>query len=62
MPNPVETYLRDLFYIRSFGSRVEETSYYGLRVNREDVQRAWQDAKACIINLKNQVAGIPAVG
>ncbi len=61
--NPLETYLRELRDIRSSGAAVKETSYYGALANLlNEVGRGLKPRVQCIINPKNQGAGIPDGG
>jgi hypothetical protein len=61
--NPLETYLRDLRDIRSSGSAVKETSYYGsLEKLFNAIGKNLKPRVRCIINLQNRGAGIPDGG
>ena len=61
--NPLATYLRELCDIRSSGAAVKETSYYGALANLlNEVGRGFKPRVQCIINPKNQGAGIPDGG
>ena len=63
MTQPLETYLRELRDIRSSGAGVQETSYYGALSNLcNDIGKALKPRVRCIINLRNQGAGIPDGG
>lgn len=63
MSNPLETYLRDLRDIRSSGSAVKETSYYGsLEKLFNAIGKNLKPRVRCIINLQNRGAGIPDGG
>ncbi len=61
--NPLENYLQNLYLIRSSGSAVKETSYYGTLENLfNEVGKTLKPRVRCIINIKNQGAGIPDGG
>ncbi len=61
--HPLETYLRELRDIRSSGSAVKETSYYGpLAALLNEVGKPLSPRVRCVINLKNRGAGIPDGG
>ncbi len=61
--NPLESYLRELRDIRSTGAAVKETSYYpALSTLLNVVGRELKPTVRCIINLKNQGAGLPDGG
>jgi len=61
--NPLAAYLRDLHDIRSSGANVPETSFYGPLANLlNDVGRMLKPRVRCIVNPKNQGAGIPDGG
>lgn len=61
--NPFETYIRELSAIRSSGAAVKETSYYGPLANLlNEVGKTLKPRVRCIINLKNQGAGLPDGG
>jgi Type ISP C-terminal specificity domain/N-6 DNA Methylase len=61
--NPLETYLENLSLIRSSGSAVKETSYYGTLDNLfNEVGKTLKPRVRCIINIKNEGAGIPDGG
>jgi hypothetical protein len=61
--NPLETYLERLVLIRSSGSAVKETSYYGTLENLfNEVGKTLKPKVRCIINIKNEGAGIPDGG
>jgi Type ISP C-terminal specificity domain/N-6 DNA Methylase len=61
--NPLATYLRELRDIRSSGAHVPETSFYSPLANLlNDVGRTLKPRVRCIINPKNQGAGIPDGG
>ncbi len=61
--NPLETYLRNLHEIYATGSGVKETSYYGaLESLFNDIGNTLSPKVRCIINLRNQGAGIPDGG
>ena len=61
--HPLATYLRELRDIRSSGANVPETSFYGPLANLlNDVGRALKPRVRCIVNPKNQGAGIPGGG
>lgn len=59
----LETYLRELNVIRSTGSAVDETSYYPPLANLLNAVGATLKPRVrCVINLKNQGAGMPDGG
>lgn len=61
--NLLETYIRELHDIRSSGAAVEETSYYGALANLfNEIGKTLKPRVRCIINLKNQGAGLPDGG
>ena len=61
--HPLETYLRDLRDIRSTGAAVKETSYYPPLANLLNaVGQTLKPRVRCVINLKNQGAGLPDGG
>jgi hypothetical protein len=61
--NPLATYLRELRDIRSSGAHVPETSFYSPLANLlNDIGRTLKPRVRCIINPKNQGAGIPDGG
>jgi hypothetical protein len=61
--HPLETYLRDLRDIRSTGAAVKETSYYPPLANLLNAVGATLKPRVrCLINLKNQGAGMPDGG
>jgi len=61
--NPLENYLENLYLIRSSGSAVKETSYYGTLDNLfNEVGKTLKPRVRCIINIKNEGAGIPDGG
>ncbi len=61
--HPLETYLRDLRDIRATGSAVKETSYYPPLANLLNaVGQTLKPHVRCVINLKNQGAGMPDGG
>jgi hypothetical protein len=61
--NPLATYLRELRDIRASGAHVPETSFYGPLANLLNaVGRTLKPRVRCIINPKNQGAGIPDGG
>src|SRR2546427_12728262 len=61
--NPLATYLRELRDIRPSGANVPETSFYGPLANLlNDIGRTLKPRVRCIINPKNQGAGIPDGG
>ena len=61
--HPLETYLRDLRDIRSTGAAVKETSYYPPLANLLNaVGQSLKPRVRCVINLKNQGAGLPDGG
>ena len=61
--NPLETYLRELYDIRSTGAAVAETAYYPALSNLlNEVGKTLKPKVRCIINLKNRGAGLPDGG
>ncbi|MDP3940065.1 MAG: N-6 DNA methylase, partial [Deltaproteobacteria bacterium] len=61
--HPLETYLRSLSRIRSSGSGVDETSYYGpLETLFNEIGKTLKPKVRCIITLKNRGAGHPDGG
>jgi hypothetical protein len=61
--HPLESYLRDLHDIRSTGAAVKETSYYPPLANLLNaVGQSLKPRVRCVINLKNQGAGMPDGG
>ncbi len=59
----LEAYLRDLHDIRSTGAGVKETSYYPPLANLLNaVGQTIKPRVRCVINLKNQGAGMPDGG
>jgi hypothetical protein len=61
--NSLETYLQNLYVIRSSGSAVKETSYYGtLETLLNEVGKTLKPRVRCIINIQNQGAGLPDGG
>jgi hypothetical protein len=61
--HPLETYLRDLHDIRATGASVQETSFYPPLANLLNaVGPTLKPRVRCIINLKNQGAGMPDGG
>jgi hypothetical protein len=61
--NPIETYIRELYDIRSTGAATPETSYYGpLAALLNEVGKTLKPKVRCIINLKNRGAGLPDGG
>ena len=57
--NPLAAYLRELRDIRSSGAHVPETSFYSPLANLlNDIGRTLKPRVRCIINSKNQGAGI----
>ena len=61
--NPFETYITELRDIRSSGAAVKETSFYGaLSALLNDLGKTLKPRVRCIINIKNQGAGIPDGG
>ena len=60
---PLEPYLRELRDIRSSGAAVKETSYYGpLATLFNEIGKTLKPKVRCVINLKNQGAGLPDGG
>ena len=63
MTNPVETYFEELRNIRLTGAETKETSYYGPLANLlNGISKAAKLKVQCVINLKNQGAGLPDGG
>jgi hypothetical protein len=61
--HPLETYLRDLQEIRSTGAGVKETSFYPPLANLLNaVGHQLRPRVRCVINLRNQGAGLPDGG
>ena len=61
--NPFVSYLRNLIEIHGSGAGVKETSYYGtLEGLFNEVGKSLKPRVRCIINLKNQGAGLPDGG
>lgn len=61
--NPLENYIRELYEIRSTGATVKEPSYYGPLANLfNQIGKTLKPRVRCIINLKNQGAGLPDGG
>jgi len=61
--NPLETYIRELYDIRSTGAATPETSYYGpLAALLNEVGKTLKPKVRPIINLKNRGAGLPDGG
>src|SRR5438270_5705956 len=61
--HPLETYLRHLYEIRSTGAGTKETSYYPALANLLNaVGHQLKPRVRCVINLKNQGAGLPDGG
>ncbi len=61
--HPLEAYLRDLREIRSTGAAVKETSYYPPLANLLNaIGQQLKPRVRCVINLKNQGAGLPDGG
>ena len=61
--NPLETYIRECFDIRSTGAGTPETSYYGaLERIFNEVGKTIKPKVRCIINLANRGAGLPDGG
>jgi hypothetical protein len=59
----LETYLRDLYEIRSSGAGVKETSYYGALSNLfNEVGKSLKPKVRCILQLANRGAGLPDGG
>ena len=55
--NPLETYIRELYDIRSTGAAVSETAYYPALSNLLiDVGKTLKTRVKCIINLQDQGA------
>ena len=63
MINSLETYISNLYEIYATGAGVKETSYYGaLESLLNEIGKTLKPAVRCVINLKNQGAGIPDGG
>jgi hypothetical protein len=63
LTNPLETYLTELYYIRTSGGAVKETSYYPALSNLlNEVGKALKPRVRCIINIQNAGAGLPDGG
>jgi hypothetical protein len=61
--HPLESYLRDLQEIRSTGAAVKETSFYPPLANLLNaVGQQLRPRVRCVINLRNQGAGLPDGG
>ncbi|MBM4273372.1 MAG: DNA methyltransferase [Deltaproteobacteria bacterium] len=61
--NPLETYLRELYDIRSTGAATPETAYYPPLSNLlNEIGKTLKPKVRCIINLKNRGAGLPDGG
>ena len=61
--HPLETYLQEMFAIHTSGAAVPETSGYGvLAALLSAVGGALKPKVRCVINLKNQGAGLPDGG
>jgi hypothetical protein len=61
--SPLEDYLRNLSQIRSSGSAVDETSFYGsLEALFNEIGKTLKPKVRCVINIKNRGAGIPDGG
>jgi hypothetical protein len=61
--NPLETYIRELYDIRSTGAATPETSYYGpLAALLNEAGKTLKPKVRCIINLKNRGGGLPDGG
>ena len=63
MTNPVETYFEDLRNIHLTGAGTDETSYYGPLANLlNGISKTAKLKVQCVINLRNQGAGLPDGG
>ncbi len=61
--HPLQTYLRELHDIRSTGAAVKGTSYYPPLAHLHNaVGQTLKPRVRCVINLKNQGAGMPDGG
>ncbi|MCA1592758.1 MAG: N-6 DNA methylase, partial [Acidobacteria bacterium] len=61
--HPLETYLSELRDIHNTGAAVKETSYYGaLERLLNEVGKTLKPKVRCVVNIKNQGAGIPDGG
>ena len=63
MTNPVQTYFEELRSIHLTGAGTDETSYYGPLANLlNGISKAAKLKVQCVINLRNQGAGLPDGG
>jgi len=63
LPSPLETYLNELFLVRSSGGAVKETSGYpALSLLLNEIGKTLKPKVRCVINLQNQGAGLPDGG
>ncbi|MGH9874314.1 MAG: type ISP restriction/modification enzyme [Pyrinomonadaceae bacterium] len=63
LTSPLETYLRELYVIRSSGGSVKETSYYPVLSNLlNEIGKTLKPRVRCIINIQNSGAGLPDGG
>jgi len=63
LTSPLETYLRELYYIRNSGGGVKETSGYpALSQLLNEIGKTLKPKVRCVINLQNQGAGLPDGG
>ncbi|MBM4276232.1 MAG: DNA methyltransferase, partial [Deltaproteobacteria bacterium] len=61
--NPLETYIQELYDIRSTGAATPETAYYPALSNLlNEVGKTLKPKVKCIISLKNRGAGLPDGG
>jgi len=61
--NPIETYLSEMYHIRSSGAAVKETSYYPTLANLfNEIGKQLKPQVTCIISVRNQGAGLPDGG
>ena len=61
--NALETYLEEVYAIRSSGGAVKETSYYPALSNLlNEVGKTLKPRVRCIINIQNAGAGLPDGG
>ncbi|MCE5323080.1 N-6 DNA methylase [bacterium] len=61
--NPFETYIRELYTAHATGANVAETSYYGALANlSNEIGKTLKPKVNCVINLRNQGAGLPDGG
>jgi hypothetical protein len=62
-PHALKTYLSEMFLIRSTGAATDELSFYGPLANLLSAAgQALKPRVRCVMNLKNQGAGMPDGG